>query len=80
MTNIKVVFSDTGEGVPDDIKDDIFEPFFTTKNMGEGCGLGLAICCDIIQRYNGYISLDSTVREGAVFVIRIPLSEIQKQE
>lgn len=70
---IKIKVSDTGRGVPSEIKDRIFEPFFTTKSIGEGMGLGLAICYEIVQRYGGNISLESKISEGTSFIICIPL-------
>jgi signal transduction histidine kinase len=71
---IEIVFSDTGCGVPADIKEKIFDPFFTTKNISEGSGLGLAICYETIQRYNGTISVENLDSVGAAFIIRLPIS------
>ncbi|MFH1771997.1 MAG: ATP-binding protein [Candidatus Omnitrophota bacterium] len=70
---IEISFSDTGRGIPQAIQEKIFEPFFTTKNIGEGAGLGLAICCETVKRYEGTISVESKVNEGAVFLIRLPV-------
>jgi len=57
--SVFVHFTDTGPGVPDEIRDRIFEPFFTTKEYGEGMGLGLDICRQIVEQFNGRISFDS---------------------
>jgi len=70
---IKIVFKDTGCGIPEEIKEKIFEPFFTTKKIGEGSGLGLAISYEIIQRYQGKIFVESEKNQGATFVIELPL-------
>jgi len=55
----EVKVTDDGPGIPSDVRQRIFEPFFTTKAAGEGSGLGLSICRDIIERHQGRISLDS---------------------
>jgi len=71
---IEIVFKDSGCGMPEEIKEKIFEPFFTTKKMGEGSGLGLAISYEIIQRYQGRISVESKEGEGSAFIISLPLN------
>lgn len=62
--------SDTGDGIPSNIKDKIFEPFFTTKR--EGTGLGLAISLNVIRTINGSITFESKEGEGTTFFIRVP--------
>ncbi|MBN1344321.1 MAG: GHKL domain-containing protein [Phycisphaerae bacterium] len=69
--NIRV--EDTGTGLPEN-RDRIFEPFFTTKAPGKGTGLGLAVCRDIVERYNGQLTAANRPEGGAVFEVRIPLS------
>jgi two-component system NtrC family sensor kinase len=71
---VTVEIEDTGQGIPDNIKDRIFEPFFTTKPVGKGTGLGLSISWDIIQRHHGTISIDSRVGHGTVFAICLPVN------
>jgi len=66
-----ITISDTGPGVPEELREKIFEPFVTTKDEG-GTGLGLAICRDILARFGGSIRLD-TVPAGASFTVTIPL-------
>ncbi|MCB0211224.1 MAG: GHKL domain-containing protein, partial [Anaerolineae bacterium] len=51
--------TDSGAGIPDEIKDRIFEPFFTTKPAGEGSGLGLDIVRKIVEKHDGTIEVDS---------------------
>ena len=53
----------------------IFKPFFTTKNHGKGLGLGLTICQKIVSRYQGVISVESSIHQGSKFIIKFPLSE-----
>jgi two-component system, NtrC family, sensor kinase len=69
---ISVLFHDSGPGIPIEIIDKIFEPFYTTKNAGEGSGLGLHICKQIIDKHSGDIKI-LPVSEGACFEVVIPL-------
>lgn len=65
---------DNGIGIEKDIIDKIFEPFLTTKEPGEGMGLGLSICYNIIvDKHKGNISAMSTYGEGSVFSIKLPI-------
>jgi len=70
---ISICFRDTGSGVPDDVKERIFTPFFTTKPIGQGIGLGLPICFEVIQRYGGRIDLESSPGKGSRFTVRLPI-------
>ena len=65
--------SDTGSGIPDEIKDAIFEPFFTTKEEGRGTGLGLSMSQSIIQNFGGEIKVMSEVGKGSTFMVYLPL-------
>lgn len=64
--------TDTGCGIPEEIKSRIFEPFFTTKETGKGTGLGLAIASQTVEDHRGKISLDSKVGEGTSFTVWLP--------
>jgi two-component system, NtrC family, sensor kinase len=66
-------FSDTGCGIPPEIRDKIFEPFFTTKPPGKGTGLGLSIVYGVIQRHGGSIRADSAPGCGTTFTVILPL-------
>lgn len=66
---------DNGIGIPDEIRRRIFEPFFTTKPPGEGTGLGLSMCHDIVvERLGGRIELDTAPDEFTEFKIEIPVT------
>ena len=69
---ICIVLSDTGTGIPEDIREKIFEPFFTTKEMGKGTGLGLSTTQAIVKSHGGFIGLESEVGKGSTFRIYIP--------
>lgn len=70
---LDVVVWDNGPGVPEAIREDIFQPFFTTKPVGEGTGLGLHICRQVVDRVGGSISVDSSREGGARFLVRLPV-------
>jgi two-component system, LuxR family, sensor kinase FixL len=67
---IEVKVSDTGHGVPDDVKKRLFEPFFTSKD--EGMGIGLSISKSIIDAHQGEIFSMDKDSPGSVFIFRVP--------
>ncbi|MDA8433862.1 MAG: DUF3365 domain-containing protein [Nitrospiraceae bacterium] len=72
---VRILFSDTGPGIPEGMKDKIFEPFFTTKPPGEGTGLGLAVSYGIVEEHGGEISVSSKEGEGVSFSLWFPQQE-----
>jgi signal transduction histidine kinase len=72
--DLTVKISDTGSGIPDQIKDRIFEPFFTTKPAGEGTGLGLDIVKSIVTKHSGTISVES-MPGNTVFTVILPIKQ-----
>lgn len=73
--SLEIHFKDNGPGIPANVLKDIFKPFFTTKTQGQGLGLGLTICQKIISRYQGTITVESTLGQGTEFIIKLPLAE-----
>jgi signal transduction histidine kinase len=67
---IKIVFADTGKGIPDADLARIFNPFFTTRQ--QGTGLGLSITQRIVEQHNGKIIVESPSKKGARFTIIFP--------
>ncbi|MBF0304008.1 MAG: response regulator, partial [Desulfamplus sp.] len=67
--------SDTGVGIPEDIRDKIFDPFFTTKKQGKGTGLGLSSVHGIVTSCGGFIRLNSEIGKGTEFNIYLPVAE-----
>jgi len=70
---IEVTVWDTGIGIPPERLEDIFEPFFTTKAPGEGTGLGLHICRQIVEKCGGTLQVQSESHAGTRFFVRLPL-------
>lgn len=68
---IETRITDSGHGIPDEIRDRIFDPFFTTKEIGEGTGLGLDIVRRIVEKHQGSIEV-SSVPGNTTFIVRIP--------
>ena len=73
---VVLLFQDTGIGIPAGLEERIFDPFFTTKQVGSGTGLGLSISYKIIaEKHGGKLSCISEPKQGAQFIIQIPLRQ-----
>jgi two-component system, NtrC family, sensor kinase len=71
---VAIEVEDTGAGIrPEDLPK-IFEPFFTTKEVGEGTGLGLAVCYGIITDHGGRLNVRSNLDRGTTFTILLPVN------
>ncbi|MDY0362157.1 MAG: ATP-binding protein [Desulforegulaceae bacterium] len=68
-----IQISDTGEGIPSNIRDKIFDPFFSTKPVGQGTGLGLHVVYDLVKKHGGTIKLESEIDKGTSFFVYLPL-------
>ena len=73
VERVTIEIRDTGPGIPPEVQRQIFDPFFTTKPVGQGTGLGLAVCHSIIERHKGTIRVVSQPGAGAAFSIELPL-------
>lgn len=69
--HVRITISDTGAGIPKDIKSKIFNLYFTTK--ATGTGLGLSLVHQIISQHNGRIEVDSMPDQGTTFAIYFPI-------
>jgi signal transduction histidine kinase len=63
---------DNGVGIEPQHLDKIFDPFYTTKDVGEGMGLGLAICYRIVEEYDGHISVRTEPGKFCEFSLEFP--------
>lgn len=63
---------DNGRGIPEAVLPHVFEPFFTTKDVGQGTGLGLTVCHDIVQEHGGSIDIASQVGRGTRVTVTLP--------
>ena len=79
--DVTVRISDTGGGIPDDVRPKIFDPFFTTKDVGRGSGQGLPLARGIIQDgHGGSLAVESVLGQGTTFAIRIPIDGLAREE
>ena len=72
---VTLLISDTGTGMPPEVKSRLFNPFFTTKGK-RGTGMGLAVSFGIVRRHNGSIEVESEVDRGTTFRISLPLAAV----
>jgi signal transduction histidine kinase len=72
----QVSISDTGAGIPEEVRERIFEPFFTTKPVGKGTGQGLALArAIVVEKHSGTLTFDTAMGRGTTFYVRIPVNE-----
>lgn len=70
---VVIQVTDTGSGIPDEVREKIFDPFFTTKGVGVGTGMGLATVRAIVETHDGFINVDSQVSQGTSFELIFPV-------
>ena len=69
---VRIEVEDDGPGISPAVRDRLFEPFVTTKPVGQGTGLGLAVCRGLVDAAGGTVGVEPSGRGGARFVIDLP--------
>jgi two-component system sensor histidine kinase FlrB len=72
LGSVDVMITDTGPGIPEDVKEKIFNPFFTTRS--QGTGLGLSVVQAIARAHQGEVWLDPEYQNGTRFILRLPVA------
>ena len=70
--HLRITVTDSGTGVPTEIRARVFEPFFTTKPAGQGTGLGLSVSLGIVEQHRGKIEVENVTGGGARFIVTLP--------
>lgn len=71
----RMMVTDQGSGIPEEIRQKIFDPFFTTKEVGQGTGLGLSMAFGTLQQHGGFLSIASSSDEGTTIAVCLPIQE-----
>jgi signal transduction histidine kinase len=72
-SHVQVEVWDNGEGIPEEQRSAVFDAFFTTKASGEGTGLGLHICKQVVNQCHGTIQIQTDRPEGVSFLVSLPV-------
>ena len=75
-SRVAIEVADSGTGIDPENMSKVFEPFYTTKEVGQGTGLGLAVCYGIISEHGGRISVRSNLGKGTTFSIFLPITQV----
>ena len=73
---VRIAVRDSGCGISADNRARLFEPFFTTKGVGKGTGLGLWICRNIVESFDGHLEVESSEGRGSTFTVDLPVAEV----
>ncbi len=77
---VRVTVTDTGVGMPEDVRARVFEPFFTTKDVGTGTGLGLAVVYGVAAAHGGAVTCASEPGRGTRFDFYLPCAAVPVPE
>jgi len=74
--SVQIAVQDNGPGIAAEVAGRLFEPFVTSKPVGQGTGLGLALCREYVLSFGGQLALEPIVGAGARFSILLPMTPI----
>lgn len=76
---LQIFFKDNGIGIPAQYQEEIFEYFkrLHSSNSYQGTGIGLGLCKKIVQNYQGAIDVESTPKQGSIFILQFPATQVQ---
>ena len=78
---VLIEITDTGCGMPEEVRNRVFDPFYTTKEVGKGTGQGLSLCHTIVtQKHGGTIQVDSRHGKGTIFSVRLPIHPVVERK
>jgi two-component system NtrC family sensor kinase len=69
---LRIIFTDTGCGIPENEITRVFEPFFSTKDEASSVGLGLAVSQGIIEKHKGTLGIESEMGKGTRIFVSLP--------
>ncbi len=69
---LEITVTDSGSGIPEELRHQVFEPFFSTKSPDQGSGMGLAIVKEIMEAHGGQITMSSEINTGTTFSLYFP--------
>ena len=72
-----IMVSDNGSGMDEETQRRIFDPFFTTKPAGQGTGMGLSVCHNLVEALGGRIEVESEVGVGSTFRVILPDKDLR---
>jgi len=77
---VVIEVADSGPGVSPEDRDRIFDPFVSTKEIGEGAGLGLFVCRNIVRTLGGEVTVGDRKGGGALFRVELPITRTSVDE
>jgi len=75
-SKVHISISDSGMGIPEELREKVFEAFFTTKQIGKGSGQGLAMVARVVSEHGGTVHIESEVGVGTTFTIVLSALEL----
>jgi two-component system, cell cycle sensor histidine kinase and response regulator CckA len=71
----RLMVTDQGTGIPEEIRQKVFDPFFTTKEVGQGTGLGLSMAFGTMQQHGGFLTIAESSDQGTTIAACLPIRE-----